>query len=209
LFEGARLRLTLWFAGVFAVILIVIGAAVMVAARTALYDQVDDQLRARSGPLVRSLGGPFDPGKRDILRFATAGGYFFAVTGPEGNVLQGSASADEIDFPTREELESATSDGETAYLNATAEGGDDLRIYVEPVTGVGGNTFYFQVGRRSSRSRRLRRLFSSWAPAGWPGYCWQVCVGTGSPAERFARFDSRWRLSARLWRMLLTSCGRR
>ncbi len=42
---------------------IVIGAAVMVAARTALYDQVEDQLRTRSGPLMRSLGGGrFDPG---------------------------------------------------------------------------------------------------------------------------------------------------
>ena len=170
MFEGARLRLTLWFGGVFAVILIVIGAAVMVAARTALYDQVDDQLRARSGPLVRSLGGPFDPGKRDILRFATAGGYFFAVTGPEGNVLQGSASAEEIDFPTREELEDATSDGENAYLNTKTEDGDDLRLYIEPVAGFGGSTYYFQVGRSiEPEQAALRRLFFIMGAGGLAG----------------------------------------
>lgn len=169
MFDAARLRLTLWFGGVFLVILVVIGAAVMFAARTALYDQVDDQLRTRSGALVRSVGGPFDPGGREVLRFASAGGYFFAVTGPEGNVLQGSAGTEEINFPTREELEAATADG-PAFVEATTADGDDLRIHVEPVRGVGGNTYYFQVGRSiEPEQAALQRLLFIMAAGGLAG----------------------------------------
>lgn len=169
MFDTARLRLTLWFGGVFAVILIVIGAAVLFAARTALYDQVEDQLRTRSGALVRSLGGPFDPGGREVLRFASAGGYFFAVTGPEGNVLQGSAGTEELDFPTRDELEAATTDG-PAFVDAQTADGDDLRIYVEPVSGVGGSTYFFQVGRSiEPEQAALRRLFFIMGAGGLAG----------------------------------------
>jgi signal transduction histidine kinase len=155
LFDAARLRLTLWFGGVFAVILVVIGVAVLVFTREALFDQVDDQLVARSQPVLRTLGGgPFDPGRREVLRFATAGGYFFAVTGPDGELVQGSEGAEEVEFPEFEDEDAAP-----RFVTATTEDGDDVRIYAEPVTGVGNQTFFFNVGRSiEPEQAALRRL---------------------------------------------------
>jgi len=176
-FSAARWRLTLWFAGGFAAILVLIGVAVLLSSRTALYDKVNDDLRTRSEALQRSLGGPFDPGRNEVLRFATAGGYFFAVTGPGGNVLQGSESVQEIEFPSLEELENKAAGG-PAYLDARTADGEDLRLYVQPATGIRGQTFYFQVGRSiEPEQAALRRLFLITGAAGLAGLALAIAGG--------------------------------
>ena len=177
MFSAARWRLTLWFAGGFAAILVLIGVAVLLSSRTALYDKVNDDLRTRSEALQRSLGGPFDPGRNEVLRFATAGGYFFAVTGPGGNVLQGSESVQEIEFPSLEELENKAAGG-PAYLDARTADGEDLRLYVQPATGIRGQTFYFQVGRSiEPEQAALRRLFLITGAAGLAGLALAIAGG--------------------------------
>jgi len=176
-FSAARWRLTLWFAGAFAAILVLIGVAVLLSSRTALFDKVNDDLRTRSEALQRSLGGPFDPGRNEVLRFATAGGYFFAVTGPGGNVLQGSESVQEIEFPSLEELENKAAGG-PAYLDARTADGEDLRLYVQPVTGIRGQTFYFQVGRSiEPEQAALRRLLLITGAAGLAGLALAIAGG--------------------------------
>ena len=177
MFSAARWRLTLWFAGAFAAILVLIGVAVLLSSRTALFDKVNDDLRTRSEALQRSLGGPFDPGRNEVLRFATAGGYFFAVTGPGGNVLQGSESVQEIEFPSLEELENKAAGG-PAYLDARTADGEDLRLYVQPVTGIRGQTFYFQVGRSiEPEQAALRRLLLITGAAGLAGLALAIAGG--------------------------------
>jgi two-component system, OmpR family, sensor histidine kinase CiaH len=146
MFSRARLRLTLWFAGVFAVILLVIGVAVLFTARTAIYDQVEDDLQARANPLLRSLARPFNPERGTLLDFATAGGYFYAITGPNGGQVEASPGIEGIELPPLEELEEEAEDG-SAYVDAKTTEGEDLKLYVQPVSDVQGNTYYFQVGR--------------------------------------------------------------
>jgi signal transduction histidine kinase len=112
-----------------------------------------------------------------VLRFATAGGYFFAVTGPGGNVLQGSESVQEIEFPSLEELENKAAGG-PAYLDARTADGEDLRLYVQPATGIRGQTFYFQVGRSiEPEQAALRRLFLITGAAGLAGLALAIAGG--------------------------------
>jgi signal transduction histidine kinase len=74
-----------------------------------------------------------------------------------------------VAFPSREELEEATADG-PAFIDATTAEGDDLRIYVEPVEGVGDTTFYFQVGRSiEPEQAAIRRLFFIMGAGGLAG----------------------------------------
>jgi signal transduction histidine kinase len=177
LFNAARWRLTFWFSGAFAAILVLVGLAVLLAARTAIYDQVNDDLRSRSEPLLRSVGGPFDPGRRELLRFATAGGYFFAVTGPGGNTIQGSESVDDVQLPPLTELQSKADDG-PAFIDTQTADGEDIRLYALPVSGIRGETFYFQVGRSiEPEQQALRRLFLIVGISGFGGLALAIAGG--------------------------------
>ncbi len=177
MFSTARWRLTLWFAGAFALILVLIGGAVLLSSRAALYDKVNDDLRTRSDALLRSLRGPFDPGRNEVLRFATAGGYFFAVTGPGGNVLQGSESVQDVEFPSLESLKGRAGTS-PAYFDTRSADGEDLRLYVQPVTGIRGQSFFFQVGRSiEPEQAALRRLFLITGAAGLAGLALAIAGG--------------------------------
>lgn len=159
MFNRARWRLTLWFAGVFAVIFVVLGVAVYFTERTSLMDNVDGDLQVRSTRLLQSARGGnslFDPGRRD-LQFATAGGYFYAITGRNGT-LSASESAGQLSLPTVDQLASDTSSG-AAFIRLHTEEGEELRVYVQPVQALGGQTVYFQVGRSiEPELHALRRL---------------------------------------------------
>ena len=84
MFGRARWRLTLWFAAVFALIIVLLGAAVFLTARRVLFDQVNSDLVARaereSQPVAQRLlqrireGGQLTGIK--IGPDFTAGGYF-------------------------------------------------------------------------------------------------------------------------------------
>lgn len=159
MFSRARWRLTLWFAGAFAVIFVILGAAVYFTERASLMDNVNSDLQVRSERLVQSArggGGLFDPGNRNV-QFATAGGYFYRITGPGGTV-SASESADQISLLTIDQLAGDTSGG-AAYVRMTTNEGERLRVYVQPVQALGGQTVYFQVGRSiEPELHALRRL---------------------------------------------------
>jgi signal transduction histidine kinase len=162
LFSRARWRLTLWFAGAFAIILILIGGAVYVTERTTLMNNVDSDLQVRSQRLLDSATGRgpgiFDPEQRGAFNFATVGGYFYVITGPQGNVFSASESANQVTLPTVTELSDRTANGPT-YIKATTDDGEQVRLYARSVAANNGQTYYFQVGRSiQPELHALRRL---------------------------------------------------
>ena len=178
MFSRARWRLTLWYAGAFTAILVVIGVAVLFTTRTALYSQVNDDLQLRSERLLRPIvGGQFNPGRQDVFQFATAGGYFYVITGPQGNVFQASEGVDQVELPAVAELEAKT-EGGGAFVAASTTDGEDLRVYVRPVKDVRGNTYYFQVGRSiEPEQEAMRRLLLILGAGGLAGLV--LATGTG------------------------------
>lgn len=177
MFSQARWRLTLWFAGAFAVLFVLLGSAVYFTEQRSLYDNVDSDLRVRSTRLLQSVrggGGLFDPGNRNV-QFATAGGYFYAITGANGT-LSASESADQISLPTISDLSNKTSSGAT-YIELHTNEGEQLRAYVQPVQAIGGQTVYFEVGRSiEPELHALRRLVFILGVGGLAGL-WLAAMG--------------------------------
>jgi len=155
MFQQARWKLALWFAGTVAVIFGVIGVAIFASAGKALFDGVDSDLEARAQRevLLPLAGGRFDPGGQGAIQIATAGGYFYAITDQEGTVLRSTSNADVEGLAPVEELPAHDS-GETSYINTKSSDGDDLRVYVVPIRGFRGDTLYLQVGRSTEPERR-------------------------------------------------------
>ncbi len=153
MFSAARWRLALWFAGAFAVILVLIGGAVYFTTRAALYDQVNDDLAERSERLENILkqraGGRIDPpfvGRLQIEEFRLAagilgaGGYEAAFMAP--NVFVYTHNYVAAGLPEYAEL-AETVDEHTTTMGVTTEEGEDLRVRVQPVVGDA----YIVVGR--------------------------------------------------------------
>ncbi|MCH8051072.1 MAG: hypothetical protein IIC86_03530 [Chloroflexi bacterium] len=145
MFSAARWRLALWFAGAFAVILVLIGGAVYFTTRAALYDQVDDDLAERSERLENILrqraGGRIDSpfvGRLRLEEFRLAagilgaGGYEAALMAPSVFVYTHNYVA--AGLPEYAELAETAGDHATT-MGATTEEGEDLRVRVKPVVG--------------------------------------------------------------------------
>ncbi len=151
MFSAARWRLALWFAGAFAVILLLIGGAVYFTTRAALYDQVDDDLRTRSAALqdtlIRQFRGPVGSGiQRDEFQFAarllSAGGYSAALVVEGEHDPVGTANAEEIAIPSFEDLDSDIGES-SATIDTNTSDGEDIRLRVERL----GPTAFITVGR--------------------------------------------------------------
>ncbi len=145
MFSAARWRLALWFAGAFAVILVLIGGAVYFSTRAALYDQVNDDLAERSERLENTLrqraGGRIDSpfvGRLQLEEFRLAasilgaGGYEAALTAP--NVFVYTHNYVDAGLPEYAEL-AETVDEHATTMGVTTEEGEDLRVRVQPVVG--------------------------------------------------------------------------
>jgi hypothetical protein len=87
----------------------------------------------------------FDPGAPGILEIATAGGYFYAITTENGEIISYSSNADTAALAPGHELPSPQT-GQADYINTTSSDGDNLRIYVRPIQTRQG-VFFLQVGR--------------------------------------------------------------
>ncbi len=94
MFGTARWRLTLWFTLALGIILVIISAAVYFTARATLFDQVNNDLESRAGreqvllaPRILGRQGSAPPNELVIGPAFTAGGYFYALVGPTGELL--------------------------------------------------------------------------------------------------------------------------
>jgi signal transduction histidine kinase len=158
LFERARWRLTLWFAGTVAVIFAVIGVAVFVTAGRAVFDGVDDDLEARAQrEILRPLAvNAIDPQAQGALEIATAGGYFYAITLDDGQVWRNTGNVDPEGLAGVPDLP-PDKPGEVNFINTKSADGDDLRVYVRTIETFQGRTFYLQVGRSTEPERQAMR----------------------------------------------------
>jgi signal transduction histidine kinase len=160
LFQQARWKLTLWFTGVVAVIFAVIGIAIFISAGRALFDGVDSDLEARAQrEVLRPLAGQvLNPEAQGALEIATSGGYFYAITTNNGDILRATGNVDPAGLATVSQLPAANS-GDVVFLNTKSADGDDLRIYIRPIETFQGRTLYLQVGRSTEPERQaLRQL---------------------------------------------------
>jgi signal transduction histidine kinase len=164
LFGKARWRLTLWFAGAVALILAVIGAAVYFGARTSLFDQVNDDLQARSAVEVRRLTPPqlerVQRGQPGVVigPTFTASGYFYAVVGSDGAILAETPNVDPDGLPDPAALTQALADG-SAFVDTRSSDGDDLRVLVRPLGVSREQALFLEVGRSTESERQaLERL---------------------------------------------------
>ena len=165
MFGTARWRLTLWFTLALGMILIIIGAAVYFTTRATLFDQVNSDLESRAGREQRLLA-PRLPGRgrtaplRDIVigPAFTAGGYFYALVGPEGELLAGTPNVDPAGLADADTVQEALVDG-SAFSDTESMEGDSLRVYVVRLDTPRGGQFLMEVGRSTEPERQaLRRL---------------------------------------------------
>ena len=165
MFRAARWRLTVSFTIALGIILVVTGVAVYFTARTALYDQVDNDLVSRAGREQRVLA-PRLPGlRRDEPfpgfligpRFATAG-YFYALVSPDGEVIASTANTDPAGLADAGTLQEAVDAG-SAFADSESSEGDSLRVHVVSLQGPRDETLLMEVGRSTEPEQQaLRRL---------------------------------------------------
>jgi two-component system sensor histidine kinase CiaH len=185
-FSRARWRLTLSFAGVLALIIVLMGAAVLYTGRRVLFDQVNDDLTARaereSRPLAERLlqriRNGDTPAGVDIGPAFTAGGYFYAVTNANGDVIGSTANADPAGLADQATVEKAFANG-PAFIDTDSSDGEQLRVYLVPLPGQRQQPrFVLQVGRSTEPERdALRRLTFVLAAGGAGGVI--LALGAG------------------------------
>jgi two-component system sensor histidine kinase CiaH len=180
-FGRARWRLTLWFAGVFTVIIVLLGVAVFLTARRVLFDQVNDDLVARAEretqPLLDRLnrGGPLTEVK--IGPAFTAGGYFYAVVGRDGTIIGSTPNADPSGLATPGTINEALA-GNTKFVDTTSSEGEDLRVHLVPLRRGQERQFVLEVGRSTEPERKaLRGLLLILAIGGAAGVL--AAIGAG------------------------------
>jgi len=185
MFSRARWRLTLSFAGVLALIIVLIGAAVLYTGRRVLCDQVNDDLTARaereSRPLAERLlqriRNGDTPAGVDIGPAFTAGGYFYAVTNANGDVIGSTANADPAGLADQATVEKALENG-PAFIDTDSSDGEQLRLYLMPLGARQQPRFVLQVGRSTEPERdALRRLTFVLAAGGAGGLILSLGAG--------------------------------
>jgi signal transduction histidine kinase len=173
LFSRARWRLTLWFAGAFAIILVVIGGAVFFTARQSLLDQVEEDLQRQGDAVVAAQQADpqgSDPQRRvtanDILRVLSASGSFYVILDEDGKFVDSSQSinAANLTLPPPEIVMRDADGPKSGFHRASTAGGDQLRLVARPInySTLGSRlTFsgYVEIGRSiEPELSSLRRL---------------------------------------------------
>ena len=165
MFGRARWRLTIWFTLALGIILLIAGVVVYFTTRAALFDQVDSDLETRVRRQRSLLGVPApDRGRMGLppdIRIGpefTAGGYFYALVDPTGELLVGNPSVDPAGLADTDTLERALQEGD-AFEDTESSEGDSLRVHVVRLDWPGGEQLLMEVGRSTEPERQaLRRL---------------------------------------------------
>jgi signal transduction histidine kinase len=170
LFSRARWRLTLWFAGAFTIIFVVLGSAVYFSAHKLAYDQVHSDLRSQSDAVLGTQdnsasngpGGRFNLDTATILRVLSASGSFAVVTDLDGNFIYPVAPSQrpDLNLPSTDQLAADVSGEKTAYYATQTNDGDHLRVFVRQVYIPALNSYgYLDIGRSiEPELHSLRRL---------------------------------------------------
>jgi two-component system, OmpR family, sensor histidine kinase CiaH len=161
MFGRARWRLTLWFAGVFTIIIVLLGAAVFLTARRVLFDQVNDDLVARaqreSQPVTQRIIDALRRGSKPtgikIGPDFSAGGYFYAVVDRDGTIVGSTPNADPAGLAGPNQINDALS-GDTQFVDTTSSEGEDLRVHLVPLGRGQDRNFVLEVGRSTESERK-------------------------------------------------------
>jgi Signal transduction histidine kinase len=140
LFGKARWRLTLWFAGSFAIILILIGLAVYFSARQSILGQVRDDLHQQSDAVVARHGPGSNIESQDLLDVISASGSFWVETDLDGKILNSSITGDQLNLPAVSNVSEVLSQNPTGYFNASTARGARLRLVVRQAQFVQSTT---------------------------------------------------------------------
>ena len=191
MFSRARWRLTLWFAAAVIVILALIGVAVLFTARASLFDQVNSDLedRVNRGTLASLIGIPRDrPPDRDfpnleaieeaLDQLATAGGYFYAIVSPGGEVREHTSNVDLDGLAEADDLDRAVLEG-PLFVDTKSSEDEDLRVYVVPLQDrPTDRIFFLEIGRSTEPERQaLRQITLILAGGGALGVALAVAGG--------------------------------
>jgi signal transduction histidine kinase len=150
-----------------------------------LFDQVNDDLTARaereSRPLAqRLLQRARDGGQLngiDIGPAFTAGGYFYALTNANGDIIGSTSNADPAALADRDAIHETLSGG-ASFVDTESSEGEQLRLYLLPVGDRQQARFVLQVGRSTEPEREaLRRLTFVLAAGGVGGII--LALGAG------------------------------
>jgi len=130
-------------------VLIACGVVVYLTTRSVMYDRVDHDLedRARSD-LALFQGGPHgepDRGPPGSGSEFDPGGYFYAISDTDGQILKGSAYLDTQALASSTTLVKAMDNGDT-FADTKSSKGEPQRIYAFAVT-VNGTPGVVQIGR--------------------------------------------------------------
>jgi two-component system sensor histidine kinase CiaH len=185
MFTSTRWRLTLWFVAVLALILTVLGVTVFFITRAVLFDAVDDSLRSRATTEVRLLEPRFPQRGRTLQPLQeivvgptfTAGGYFYALVGRDGELLAGTSNVDPNGLASQETIEKAL-DGDPTFDNTDSSTGESLRVYVVPIEAPQRPEMVLQVGRSMEPEKEtLRRLIFILGGGGGAGLALALVAG--------------------------------
>ncbi|HZP26912.1 MAG TPA: hypothetical protein VFB90_07690, partial [Dehalococcoidia bacterium] len=154
MFNSARWRLTLWFAGVVLVILVALGLVVSFTAKKALLDAAQGDLRSRAdrdaGPLavriIDALRRGASPSDITIAPTFTAGGYFYTLVDQQGNNVAATQNLDPAGLVPQGQLDRAITAGRPRFVRTSSSDGEDLMVYLVPFSAPRGN-FVLEVGR--------------------------------------------------------------
>ncbi len=186
MFSRARWRLTLWFAGALVVILGVIGIAIYVSAQRSLFGQVNSDLEARAQrellrPLTQQIlqevrrGVP--PGQVHIGPEFTAGGYFYSLVDDDSNLVASTLNVDPAGLPPAPDVQHAIAKGPSFHDTQSSEG-ENLRVYLLPVTAGRGVNLVLEVGRSTEPERQaLGRLILILLAGGGVGFVLALAGG--------------------------------
>jgi len=168
MFSSARWRLTLWFGATMALVLLILGVSIYLTTRHLLLSNLDNDLQSRATREIVVLAGRL----RDIGRSGGpvqgvqvgpeegAGGYVYALIGPDGQPLAWTANVQPSMLPGAEAVERALREG-PLHVTTSSRDGEPVRLYLRPVTGPRGQGLVLAVGRsQGPEMAALRRLLS-------------------------------------------------
>jgi len=151
LFRSVRVRLTLWYVLLLAVVLIAFSGALYLALRAALYYNLDNALRNGAALLINALEVDVQgrlsaaPERPPLWGDPQAEEHFWRVLDPAGGVIAQAGVSDAGDVPV-DPAAVATALAGRDNFETVRSGGEPIRIYTAPVDHAGWVVGVVQLG---------------------------------------------------------------
>jgi heavy metal sensor kinase len=129
-----RWRLTLWFAGLLALVMVLFGGTVYLVLRQQLYERFDEQLLNQASLMLAAVRVVDETLTLDPSMAVVADGeYFLRLLDAEGTTLFETEDSDTSGVPLDQDVLAAALSGRTEYSAALDEDNEILRLISVPV----------------------------------------------------------------------------